>query len=101
LYILARSAGKLAGARISTRVLDLQGRTRGLLGMSMLSQAGLAIGLVLATGQRFPQYAPTITTVVLAAVSVFEIIGPIGTRFALIKSGEAHPEEDTSAVLLD
>jgi hypothetical protein len=57
----------------------------------MLSQAGLAIGLVLVTSERLPELAPTVTTVVLAAVAVFELIGPLSARLALVRSGEVKP----------
>lgn len=53
---------------------------RRLLGLSILAQAGLAVGLVLVTRQRFPELAPTVTTVVLGAIEVFEIAGPLSAR---------------------
>ena len=37
---------------------------------------------------RYPQFAPVITTIVLASVAVFEMVGPASTRFALIRAGE-------------
>ena len=45
------------------------------------------------TRQRFPELAPTVTTVVLGAVVVFEIAGPLSTRFALDRSGESRPQD--------
>ena len=66
----------------------------------MLSQAGLAIGLVLVTNERFPQIGPTISTIVLASVAIFELVGPLGARFALERSGEARPHDAEAAVSL-
>jgi hypothetical protein len=61
--------------------------------MSLFAQAGLAVGLVIVTRQRFPDIAPVVTTVVLGAVIVFEIVGPLSARFALDRSGESRPQE--------
>jgi hypothetical protein len=71
------------------------------MGLAMLSQAGLAIGLVLVTSERFPEIGPTITTIVLASVAIFELVGPLGARFALERSGEVRPQGAEAAVLLD
>jgi hypothetical protein len=38
---------------------------------------------------RYPQFAPVVSTVVLASVAVFEMVGPASTRFALVHAGEA------------
>jgi hypothetical protein len=61
----------------------------------------LAIGLVLATNQRFPELGPQVATIVLAAVAIFELVGPLSAKFALQKSGESRPQDHAPAVLLD
>jgi Kef-type K+ transport system membrane component KefB len=94
IYVLGRGAGKLAGTALAARRIDTEPVVRRFLGYAMLSQAGLAVGLLLAVNRRFPDLAPVITTVVLAAVTIFELIGPVSARFALVKSGEARPEPD-------
>ena len=60
----------------------------------MLSQAGLAIGLTIAIGQRFPNLAPVVNTIVLASVVIFELIGPLSARLALVRSGEARQQPE-------
>jgi len=89
-YILLRAAGKLLGARFGSRWTPLEGKSRGLLGLGLLSQAGLAVGLTLTISRRFPDFSPAVTTVVLAAVAFFEMIGPVSARLAIARSGEAH-----------
>ena len=79
------------GAGWAARRVQLDPIVQRMLGASMLSQAGLAIGLVIVTSERFPTLAPTVTTVVLAAVAIFELIGPVSARFALVRSGETKP----------
>ena len=92
-YVLCRATGKLAGARLAAKRTRFPEPVRRLLGMSIFAQAGLAVGLVLVTRERFPDIAPTVTTVVLGAVIVFEIAGPLSARFALDRSGESRPQE--------
>lgn len=99
IYAAGRAAGKYAGARWAAKRVKLDDTVQKLLGPAMLSQAGLAIGLVLVTSRRFPELAPTVTTVVLAAVAIFELIGPIGARLALVRSGEAKPAVEAAPAI--
>ena len=92
-YILCRSAGKFVGAQVGAWWLGFERNVQRLLGFGMLTQAGLAIGLTLAINRRFPDFAPIITTVVLSSIIIFEMIGPILTRFAIVRSGEAKREQ--------
>ena len=92
-YVLCRAGGKLAGAWYAARRARFPEPVQRLMGLSIFAQAGLAVGLVLVTRQRFPDIAPTVTTVVLGAVVVFEIVGPLSARFALDRSGESRPQD--------
>ncbi len=99
LYIVARALGKFIGARVGAQWLRLEPAVRRYLGLALLAQAGLAVGLTLAIDDRFEAYAPQVSTVVLAAVVIYEMIGPVATRFALVRSGEsATPGEGPRAV---
>jgi Kef-type K+ transport system membrane component KefB len=88
-YVIGRAVGKFAGARVAGWQLDLAPQVQKFLGFGLQAQAGLALGLMLAVDNRYPQFAPVISTVVLASVAVFEMVGPASTRFALVRSGEA------------
>ncbi|MEO8522348.1 MAG: cation:proton antiporter [Acidobacteriota bacterium] len=88
-YVVGRASGKFAGARLAAGRLGLEPDVRNYLGFALQAQAGLAVGLTLAVNIRYPQLAPTVTTIVLASVAVFEMIGPASTRFALVRAGEA------------
>jgi Kef-type K+ transport system membrane component KefB len=101
IYVLGRSVGKFFGTRYASRTVGLNPEVQRLMGFAMLSQAGLAIGLVLVTNERFPTLGPTVSTIVLAGVAIFELIGPLGARIALVRSGETRPQEPAPAVLLD
>jgi hypothetical protein len=100
-YVLGRGAGKFIGTRFATRHLGLSTGIQKFMGLAMLSQAGLAIGLVLVTTDRFPTIGPVVATIVLASVAMFELVGPLGARFALERSGEVRPQDTAPAVLLD
>ncbi len=100
-YVIGRAGGKFLGTRYAAQFLGLSTNLRKNMGLAMLSQAGLAIGLVLVTNERFPTIGPTVSTVVLASVALFELVGPLGARFALEKSGEIRPQGLEPAVLLD
>lgn len=101
IYVLGRSTGKFVGTRVSAWALNLSPEVQRLIGLAMFSQAGLAIGLVLDTNQRFSDIGPIVTTVVLSSVAVFELVGPVCARLALIRAGETRPQDTTPAVLLD
>jgi len=92
-YIACRSVGKFAGASFGSRLMGFGGHIPGLLGFGMLTQAGLAIGLMISIQRRFPEFSPVISAVVLSSIIVFEMIGPIATRFAIVRSGEASKTE--------
>lgn len=99
-YVLARTIGKLGGSFAAARRVRSGVVTVRLLGMSLLAQAGLAVGLVLVTRQRFPDLAPTVTAVVLGAVIIFEIAGPLGARIAFTRSGESRAQDEDTLLPL-
>jgi Kef-type K+ transport system membrane component KefB len=95
-YLVGRAAGKFLGARYGARRLGMANSVQKYLGLTLLAQAGLAVGLTISAEHRFPDFAPAVTAIVLASVAIYEMFGPIMTRVALTRSGEsrAHrPEE--------
>ena len=95
-YILARSSGKMAGAWLGARVGGAEPRIRKYLGMGILSQAGVAIGLSLILAHDFsrigtPQadrIASIVVTTIAATCVVFEVVGPLLAKRALRLAGE-------------
>ena len=88
-YTVARSIGKIAGTRWALRSQDVPPRVRQQLGFCLISSSSLAVGLTIQIRSTFPQYAATVTGIVLAAVLIFEIVGPLLLRRALVLTGEA------------
>ena len=89
LYSVARVVGKIVGARIGLRGQDVPSMVRRQLGYCLISSSSLAVGLTIQIRSAFPTHAATVTGIVLAAVLIFEIVGPLLTRRALILTGEA------------
>lgn len=88
-YVLARALGKVGGAYLGAKFSHAPASVRKYLGFALLPQAGVAIGLALIAGQGFPHLREAIVTVILAAVVIYEIIGPFSAKQAIVKAGEA------------
>ena len=89
-YILFRVAGKYFGARLGATVVKADENIRKYLGVALIPQAGVAIGMAVAVAaeEQMAPYADKIVTVVLCATLVYELIGPVLTKIALTKAGE-------------
>ena len=87
-YILCRTLGKYLGAWIGG-YLSQSGQDKQLwMGVALLPQAGVAIGMALVASNRFPEYRQIMLPMVIASTVVFEIIGPIFTRLAIQRSNQ-------------
>lgn len=94
-YLLLRAGGKVGGASLGARIGRAPAAVQKYLGFGLLSQAGVAIGLALATAHRFDAYgeagvalSQTIINVVAATVFVAELVGPVMVKFAIVHAGE-------------
>ena len=95
IYILARSAGKYYGAAASCRLTRQSKLISDNLGITLLPQAGVALGMAL-TAATLPDGAMA-RNVVLFAVLIYELVGPALTKRSLLAAGEIKPEGRTSA----
>ncbi len=87
-YILCRALGKYLGAWIGG-YLSKSGQDNQLwMGVALLPQAGVAIGMALVASSRFPEYRQIMLPIVIASTVVFEIIGPVFTRLAIKQSNQ-------------
>jgi len=105
-YVLGRTCGLIGGARLGAIIGKSEDKIRKYLGLGILSQAGVAIGLSLMVKQEFKgmgkiietvngvnittgdKVGALVITIVTATCILFEIIGPITTKIALKKAGE-------------
>ena len=95
IYIIARSAGKYYGSYLSCRVTNQSKPITENLGITLLPQAGVALGMALTAGNL--EGGSLIRNVVLFAVLIYELVGPTLTKCSLTKVGEIRPEGRTSA----
>ena len=98
-YIIARSAGKYYGADISCHMTKQSKPISDNLGITLLPQAGVALGMAL-TAATLPDGALA-RNVVLFAVLVYELVGPTLTKRSLLAAGEIKPEGRRSARTLN
>jgi len=87
-YITLRVAGRVLGTRLGGWLSGTEPVTRRWIGLALLPQAGVAIGMALLASQRFPEMKDTILTIVLGSTVVFELLGPVMTRHVLIRVGD-------------
>ncbi|MDH3978144.1 MAG: cation:proton antiporter, partial [Gammaproteobacteria bacterium] len=82
-YMASRAIGKIAGAGIGALAAHTDPLTSRWMGLALMPQAGVAIGMTLVASSTFPEYRSVLLPVVIGAAIVFEIVGPLGTRMAL------------------
>ena len=88
LYIVVRSFGKYFGAYLGSVVVKASPNIRKYLGITLLPQAGVAIGMAQMVLTQLPQFGARIQAVVLSATLIYELVGPVATKIALTKAGE-------------
>ena len=88
LYIVLRVIGKYLGAFAGTALMNSEPQVRKYLGVTLIPQAGVAIGMAQLSLRNMPELGETIQAVVLSATLVYELIGPVCAKFALYKAGE-------------
>ena len=96
LYIFSRSLGKYFGAGISARLSKCNPNVVKYLGITLLPQAGVALGMAIKAIELGPEGA-IVRNITLFAVLVYEIIGPLLTKVALTKAGDINEEGRQSA----
>ncbi len=87
-YLLARSAGKYAGAGLSASAMGCDRNVRKYLGLTLLPQAGVALGMCSQAMALGPESGSIIRNVTLFSVLIYELVGPLLTKHALEKAGE-------------
>ena len=88
IYILFRVAGKILGASFGATIAKAPDTIKKYIGLTLIPQAGVAIGLSLIASQVLPEYGATIRAVILCATFIYEMVGPAFTKMGLKKAGE-------------
>jgi Kef-type K+ transport system membrane component KefB len=90
-YILVRFLGKSAALLVFGAPSGIRLGGTGLLAVALVPLSGSAVVMVRDTTTLYPEFGRELAAVVLSAVVILELIGPIATQFALRRAGEAHP----------
>lgn len=85
-YIVCRAIGKYTGALLGSQASHTEQPIKCWMGVALLPQAGVAIGMALVAANQFPEYRQMLLSVVISSTVIFEIIGPVFTRLALQKT---------------
>ena len=98
-YIASRSLGKYTGALLSAKATKCDEKIVKYLGITLLPQAGVALGMALTVGNTagFEGDADIVRNITLFAVLIYELIGPMLTKISLLRAGEIRPDGRSSA----
>ncbi|RMH55037.1 MAG: CBS domain-containing protein [Candidatus Hydrogenedentota bacterium] len=91
-YILARATGKIAGTALGAFLIRENEDVRYWVGPALLCHGAVSLGLLYELQNESPLLASPIATIILSAVAVFELAGPLLERFSLIHVGEIELE---------
>jgi NhaP-type Na+/H+ or K+/H+ antiporter len=89
MFVLSRFTGKSLGVMLFAPLSRLRPGSAGLLSLALLPMSGLALTLAQGPGNLYPEFGAKLSSVVLAAAVILELIGPIAAQFALRHAGEA------------
>lgn len=95
LYIIARSSGKIIGASVSARLVHCEPSICKYLGITLLPQAGVALGMSVTVAAEFGTEGAIIRNIVLFSVLIYELVGPLLTKMALTAAGDITPKPTT------
>jgi len=98
LFVVSRILGKIVGAYLAGTISKAPQTLRKYLGMTLAPQAGVAIGLslLITSASGYYDYKAIVLNVTVIGVAFNELIGPLFTKYALFKAGEAEEVRDKS-----
>lgn len=88
IYIFARAIGKYVGVFAGAQVTNQPKTVRNYLGIALLPQGGISLGLLVLVSAQLPDLYPLISTIIMIGILFFETTGPIFAKFAIDRAGE-------------
>ena len=85
-YIISRIFGRIGGAYAGAVIAGTEQSIRRYMGLALMAQAGVAIGLAMMAKASLPHTGGAILNTIIATTVVYEIFGPIAARYALLKA---------------
>ena len=92
IYLFVRVIGKISGAALGAKLAGADPVVQKYLGFTLVPQAGVAIGLASVAMTLSPEFGQQIKIIILAGTVIYELVGPVATKLALMKAGEILPE---------
>ena len=87
-YIISRIIGKVLGAWLGGQISAADQTVRRWLGLALLPQAGVAIGMALVATIHFPEHRQLLLSLIISSTVFFEVVGPVLSRLAIKRAGE-------------
>lgn len=87
-YVFARAGGKMIGAYFGAKSVKSDPMITKNLGLALLPQGGISIGLIVLVRQQLPEHAVAISTIIMFSVLIYEVSGPIFAKIAIQRAGE-------------
>jgi len=91
-FVVTRFLGKAIAILLLGKLSGLRTGGAGLLSVGLLPMSGLAVVMIYDTASIYPRFGAELAAVVLSAVALLEVVGPLATQYALRRAGETHPE---------
>ncbi|HEY7742365.1 MAG TPA: cation:proton antiporter [Burkholderiales bacterium] len=88
-YVAARFAGKMIGVMSLAHLSGVRPGAALTLGVALMPMSGLALAMVHGTADLYPEFGARLSAIVLSAVLILELIGPVAVQYALKRAGEA------------
>lgn len=94
-YIVSRMVGKYVGAYASAKITKCDHLTQKYLGITLMPQAGVALGMsvTVMASTEIGDIGVIIRNIILFSVLIYELFGPVMTKWALAKAGEISPKD--------
>jgi Kef-type K+ transport system membrane component KefB len=85
-YIISRIIGRIGGAYAGAVIVGAEKSIQKYMGLALMAQAGVAIGLAMLAKVNLPHTGGAILNTIIATTVIYEILGPIATRYSLLKA---------------
>jgi NhaP-type Na+/H+ or K+/H+ antiporter len=90
-FVVARTLGKMLALYGLAWPAHISLRQAGTLALALTPMAGLAIGMTQPIYDVAPEFGARLAAIVVSGVAILHLLGPIATRYALIRAGEGEP----------
>ena len=90
-FVIARSLGKMLALYSLAWPAHISARQASTLGLALTPIAGLAIGMTQPIYDVAPEFGARLAAIVVSGVAILHVLGPVATRYALIRAGEGEP----------